>query len=129
MEVFADKLSEAIQVMAEKLGVSAEKLYPILIRQAHIEARLALLWAVIGLAMLIFIGIMIYQFYFKTIDDGGYKTTRSSNWEFGHFAFWALAVIGAFIGLIIFSDNLHTCITAFYNPEWHAIKMILDLVK
>lgn len=129
MEVFADKLSEAIQVMADKLGVAAEKLYPVLIKQAHIDARFAFLWAAIGLAMLIFIGIMIYQFYFKVIDGGGYKTTRSSDWDSGHIAFWMSAVIGAFVGLIMFACNLRTFGTAFYNPEWHAIKMILDLVK
>src|SRR5690554_2255859 len=122
MEVFADKLSEAIQVMAEKLGVAAEKLYPMLIKQAHIEARFALLWAAIGLAMLIFIGIMIYQFYFKVIDGGGYKTTRSSDWDFEHVFFWFVATLVIITGVIIFTDNLRTYITAFYNPEWHAIK-------
>lgn len=148
MEVFAEKLSEAVKVMADKLGVAAEKLYPVLIKQAYIDARLALSWSVIGIAMLVFIGIMVHQCYFKVIDyDGckyliqrGYKgigrykggrfhTIRSSDWDFGHFAFWALAVIGAFTGLLMFASNLRTCITAFYNPEWHAIKMILDLVK
>lgn len=127
MEVFAEKLSEAVKVMADKLGVAAEKLYPILIKQAYVEGYINLFYAIMCL-LLALVVILIVKHLLKKRNM--YKQTNKYNSEDDTYAYGALfASFIATILIVITAGCANWAVRALYNPEWYAIKMILDLVK
>ena len=123
MEVFAEKLSEAVKVMAEKLGVAVEKLYPILIRQAYVEGYISLAWVIFGILGIMICGYLFWKSFKSLTTDNNVNDDDARVFVLSISAFIVIVSIAAVI------INIGNAIRALANPEWYAIKMILNLIK
>lgn len=120
---FGNKLDSYIAVLASKAGVVAEHFYPVLVRQQVIEG-----WSSVALLLVSLIGcILAFTVVFKSIpkndpDDITPKQVVSS-------------ITGGVVGVILFlitlfeTGELSTDISKINNPEFHAIKSLIQMVK
>lgn len=118
------ELTKYIDQMAAKLGVAASHVYEIVIRQTVISG-------IVNTVLQVFIMIAIYVAFRK-----GWRYSRDKwrEWDDHDNAFLATTVwvVGgivcgaAFIGCLI---TLPNAIMSIFNPEYYAIKTILEAVK
>jgi len=124
MEV-SDQINSVINNLAEKLGVAAEKLYPVLIKQAQVNAWMHLFWLIIGVLMIVAVPIFLYK-VLKKDADGNYI---AEYWE----EFWVLPgfIIATALtaGFVLVGVNSGKALTAFINPDWYVIQMILEKIS
>lgn len=126
MEI-SKQVIEVLNEVAGKLGVAAEYLYPVLLKQARIDGIVGImsifgyLIAALGLAFLV-------MYLVRKIED-----------MTGEFA-ETMALVGITIGgilslflLIVFIIellNLEVYITALLNPDWYILeKLLMQIVK
>ena len=109
--------------VAMKIGVTVEQIWPWLIRQQYVDslASIALLLVLIPLT-----GWMAYymSIHWRPSDDKIYSIYRSDH-EFP----WTLGVsilcTATFINIVVFCFSF----TKIFNPEYHALMKLLDMVK
>lgn len=135
-----ENTEKLIRELAEKLGTTSEKLYGVLVQQAPIEA-------VTSLFSLFFL-IVCFTLVFKFIEN---KTKKNpvfdkngkpvenydgehylkSEWEpddlLPFMTYSILTILFVFICLQVV-DTFQICTTAFMNPEYWALKQILNLL-
>jgi hypothetical protein len=113
-KVFA-KVTQYIDALAAKLDVAAEHVYGVLVRQQVADG-------VVGLSIFaFFLALLITSIYLtgRFID----KDTETAE---------ILATVSAIIGLIVLAEVIFfvpTDIKQLINPEYYAIREILDAIK
>lgn len=111
-----------LEAMASKLGTTAEYLWQVLLQQAPIQAGVDLL---ILLATL-FAAYKLYKAHVRFCNN---------EYEFSYYNNEAFAVVVAIVALFLFILlvygvlSLPSIITGFFNPEYWALREILDSVK
>jgi len=112
----SEQIMQVVNEIALKLGVAAEKVYPMLIKQAEAKVMLyhTTLW-ITGIALVLFVVAICLFFAEKTEALG-----------FGMMI--VLGIILVIAGLEA-AFELQDFITAKVNPEWYAIEYVLDLIK
>lgn len=101
--------NELIQKMAEKLGVTAEHIWGVLVRQAPITCSIHLAALAAMAVLLVWTGRRLYVWE----PNDGDKLVIT--------VLWALA---AFIGIMCFS-TMGDALSGFVNPEYWALKQLL----
>ena len=127
------QISQVIDVLAEKLCVAAEYVYPLLVRQSYVDGFIALLQIVLYVMFLygLYQGI-VYLFFGKNGESKFQEWTDDYIWE-------PQAVISLifliFCGIIFIVSTLsmfhiiNVAVTALSNPEWYALQKILLLLE
>jgi hypothetical protein len=117
-----DKLVDLLRELAVGLGTTADKLYPIFIKQAYIDGIIGILFTVIYILgivaciKLIKYGLDLYKENQNTYADDGCTPI----------------IIGIMVGIILFITLCFTIsdtITAFANPQYYALKNIIDQIS
>ena len=112
-----DKLQDALIVLANKLGTTAEHLWSVLVKQAPITG-------VVDLVVLItLITVALCWTYFVRRKSG--KGWCRADSEFA----WACVAGAWFVVFICFLSFITDIISAFANPEYWALKQIMQLMK
>ena len=120
-----EKTLQALTGLANKLGITAEYLWGVLLRQAPLTGVINLM-----LIMAWVIGAVVWCRFIvrkttcpRPTDDGLY---RRADWT-GEAAFfgWASAVVVALIAGMAVSSSLVTTVAALANPEYWALRQIL----
>lgn len=110
------EVKEAIAKIANALGVAAEHVYTVLVKQFLVKGLVEAIPFVIGLVLLI-VGWIKTEKYFKT-------KTGAVDWHICYPI--ALITIGfVFVGRVDYT----TMMTGIFNPEFGAINYILDFTK
>ena len=114
----ADKVTSAIGVLAEKLGMASEHFYPVIVKQQVIEGYLYLIPHFIGISIVIAVWVVIIRDMRKPsnrqdIDDGIH--------------FWFL-ILSAAIGAIVLY-NATQDISRVINPEYFAMHEIVEIAE
>ena len=111
-----------IDKLAEKLSVPAANLWRILVQQGRIDAVAATVWTLIAAAILVWAATSGWKRIQTWIDDDDNRySDRVMVWiPFG------VAVVGA---LAIFASNLPTAVSGWLNPEYLALRYILEAAK
>jgi hypothetical protein len=130
VNVVFDKTTEAVKSIADALKVPAEHVYSVLVKQQIIKATSFLVSSIIVLML----GIVIFTYtlrdyikvnkaYCKKYEQDSFYYDLDDRW-------WILGiVIGSIlfcIGLIVLLGNSSEIITGFFNPEYGAIKTIIE---
>jgi hypothetical protein len=106
--------------LASALKVGAEHVYMVIVKQQVVNA---IVWIAVA-AVLVFIPL----FYEKRLRKWAAEGASDSDG-----GIWFLYVVGAilpmFIGFLILIFNMNTIIMGFVNPEYGAIKDIIDFVR
>jgi drug/metabolite transporter (DMT)-like permease len=116
-KIYSD-ISGAIAILAQKLGVAAEHVYTVLIRQQFAEGIYAII--IIAVAVLgLLLAVIIFKLCFKHGDKG----------EEGIAIFLGCtaACIGATALFVILSSTGN--VLKVVNPEYYAIQEIIKMVK
>lgn len=102
--------------LAAGLKVGVEHVYTVLIKQQIVYS---ITWLIIIIALIIFT-VIFKKIYIYAKD----------NWvDMSHFMFTLFGGAGLVIGYITVLCNLTTIITGFVNPEYGAIKDIINFIK
>jgi hypothetical protein len=123
MNGIANEVINVIEVLAEKLGIAVEKVYPYLVDQADVfcstyritlwVAGIAALLAIVGLICII-------------ISDHCFT---SDSFDIVSFGLFVVAGIVMFFALLVAAIYCHEYFTALHNPEWWAIEYVTKLLK
>lgn len=114
-----DKIINVINVLSEKLGVATNYIYPLLIKQARIDAITGIFYNLLSIIMLVVAFIM-----FKSLIKFENERNAETNSAIG-----ATAILLAIIGIIVLIFNFQSTLNALFNPEWYAINNILQQIK
>lgn len=122
MDSIANEVTQIIDMIAGKLGVAAEKVYPMLLNQAQVFCSTyhVTLW-IGGIAVVLFL-VALYVFS-RTYD--WYEEAPAIISGVAMFIFIIVIIID---GVIALSD-LTYYLTATHNPEWWAIEYVTKLLK
>ena len=120
-EKFQEKIIEYIDALSVKLGVAAEHVYEVLVRQKIVEG---MVYSIVTLGVLI-ASIVAFkkslQSFFKCYEQDEDKV-------------FGLGIVSVVFGLVLAISLIVTIaslpdqILKIYNPEYYAIKTILDAI-
>ena len=116
LEKTIDIIKTNLQPLADKIGQGAGWTYELFVRQVYVNALTGLLWEVVGIGLLV----IAKKCFDKKLEDKYY------DWEHNK---WFLVVPALGIGLALTLGPLSNLIKALLNPNYQAIKLIIDLVK
>lgn len=117
------ELLKRLDAFAQKLGVTAEHLWGVLVKQAQIEATIAFGWTIFELILFV-IAVLCLR--------AAYKHGRE--WLDGekYIPLWATALYGCFatpLSIIAAMFNLFDFIRWYSNPEYFALQEILKVLR
>lgn len=121
-----DKFGSYINELAKQLGVAAEHVYGVLIRQQYTEAIGSLVqdfvWIVVWIMMIIFIvkGWKRANYWLSKGDDG---------WQYGMIIATVFCSIASIFILVFVTADLKEAIMKLLNPEYYALKDIMDFIQ
>ena len=117
-----DQITQIIDVIAEKLGVAVEMVYPMLIKQAQVECGQyhVTLWILGITGLLLILSILALIFLWDDYNEGR-----------------CVAIVGVLLvsGVVFVISgvtalcNLQNYLTALHNPDWWAVEYVLKLIK
>lgn len=123
----SDQINSVINNLTEKLGVAADKLYPVLVKQVYVDGIKNIVGALIGLLLIIAAIFLVKTF--KKKWSKSLKEYDKQNYE----CVTPLAIIGIVIVFIAGITILTICTTQamcrFINPDWYALQMVLNQIK
>lgn len=127
-----EKTLQALTLLANKLGTTAEQLWSILLAQAPISAGISAVQAIVCIAVTVGWVLLTYR---KTrvltfTRESGYKYTEAE-WSGGDTKFAAWFAAAVFIGAsLAFSlAALSEIPVVLMNPDYWALREVLRLVK
>ena len=119
-----DKTTEAITQLASALKVPAEHVYTILIKQQLVQSLSSLL----GSIFVILLGLLIAKFTYRDWNNKN-KQWRIRNDRSDDYNYWGLSDGGwIFLVSLGFLISFNNIITGFINPEYGAIKDIMNFL-
>jgi hypothetical protein len=122
MNNMGQQINDVINNLAEKFGVAAEKLYPVLIKQALIDGISGIILTVVSITVLV----LALKGLIKNIplcNENDFDVPAIKVIIYAILCF--ISVVGTTICLIKIKDFY----TALFNPDWYALQMILDKVS
>lgn len=116
-------VNEAINQIAEGLGITVDKLYPVLQKQAMISAAMNILWMLLFSTIIISFALTIRHVIKKQ------KATKDYEWDWDEPRQVTILFIGipaTIIGLVVIPFCIESIITALFNTEYYMIDKILS---
>lgn len=116
-----EEILKRIDLLAAKLGVTADHIWAVLVKQARVEAAEWIIWS---LFWFILSGACAYmsRWLYKLEKTGN----RSHEVEEAYFLF---AAVPSGIAFVIAAGCLANILTLFVNPEYWALKQIMEMMK
>jgi hypothetical protein len=114
------EIAPLLEKLAKQLGTTVEYLWGVLVRQAMISACIDIL-------QYIMLGVATY--FFVILTKKFYKISEDANWD----EFWivlpALIGIALLIIWVVAFFAIQNTITGFINPEYWALRKVLEIIK
>ena len=122
-----EKAFEYIDSIATNLGVAAEHVYGALLNQAMVSGVRSLVYIIICLAV-VYMVIRLLKRIYSDVKDGNNNSIFLDGWDISAAGISASFVggIALFILFIAIIANISNASTALLNPEYWALKEILD---
>lgn len=119
----AEQINQVVDMVAEKLGVAVDAVYPMLIKQAKVFCstyHITLCVFGISILMIVLFSILYYKANHPRWDES------LENVACGGLIIFVILSIGSFM-ITVFDCTQY--LTALHNPEWWAIEYVTKLVK
>lgn len=116
-----EQVTQVVEMVAEKLGVAVEKVYPMLVKQAGVFGATyeVNLW-ILGISAALLVASIIAIAVGFSCDCEGWGIAGAT----GMFIAGIIFVISGIIALC----NLNSYLTAIHNTEWWAIEYVTKLL-
>ena len=125
-----EKAFEYIDSIATNLGVAAEHVYGALLKQAMVSGVRSVVYIILCLAVVYMVIRMLKKVY-TDVKDGNNNSIFLDGWDIS-----AAGIIASFAGgialfilFIAIIANISNASTALLNPEYWALKEILNTIK
>lgn len=123
-----------IDAIAENLGVAAEHVYELLVKQQVIEGAVGLIVGGIILLVSVLIITMTFIAKHKATWHEGHFSRKPTNGYASYINFGEGVVCWIVFGMAVLAVIICTCVVAesalqLFNPEYYAIKEIMDVFK
>lgn len=121
-----DKFGSYINELAKQLGVAAAHVYEVLIRQQYAEAIGSLTVDFVWICIFILMTVLLVKgwkkanFWLEHGEDG---------WQFGMIIGTVVYGVASLFILIFVTDDIKTSIMKLMNPEYYALKDIMDFIQ
>ena len=122
-----EQTTKLIEQLAQKLGTTTEFIWEVLIKQAYISA----ITDIIYIVLIIIVGILIFKKHYKfsKIYKDDFGTTSEYDESESKIIFMiAIGMLWLIAALYTFF-SIGNIIEGFANPEYWALKQILDAIK
>jgi uncharacterized Fe-S radical SAM superfamily protein PflX len=119
-EQFGMKIVEYIDTIAKNIGVASEYVFSMLVKQMVIEGVVELTTALFGT-------LVIYYTIYRII-----KHLFDEDRDYGDEVKYPISILCCIFAVVIFIINLALTpenMMKIFNPEYYALKMILEAVK
>jgi len=121
-----DKYRQLIEDMAAKLGVTAEHLWGVMVKQAPISGAVDLVICIaITVATVWWFRVVIRKTTRRSDDPDTYLSPRSEWNDEAAFLAWVSAIVSMAVTLIFISASAEGIVSAFVNPEYWALQKLL----
>lgn len=120
LEKSINLIKENLAPLAEKIGQGVGWTYELFVRQVYVNAFTNLLWMPIGIGAFVLL---------RKLSKMGFKKSRYGSYKYDQVAVWFGIIILGFVGLLATLSPISDLIQALVNPNYQAIKLIIDLVK
>lgn len=117
--------AKVIESLAAKLSVPAAQLWEVLVRQARIDTIEASIWLVIAVTTLILLTTVGQRRMRAYIDKAQDSYSASDR----RLACVIPSVIVGVAAIAIFADTLPVVLRGIFNPQFGALKYLLDAAK
>jgi len=131
MDNTASQINSVIDNLANKLGTTVSNVYPMLVKQAAVDAWVNLTFMILSMIAIITTIIYTYKTYAGYDSDGNCaytKAERKGQEKVIVITTIALCIL-SFIGLIVILCCFNDTITAFANPQYYALQKLLDIIS
>lgn len=120
MEKISEELLERLDLLAQKLGVTIDHLWRVLVRQAYIEVCYAIFWIILAT----FLTVLARYYIGKSIDT--FK--ESSKCPGGRII---TSIVLGFVAFIFLLTAMIQCIDIGYlfNPEYYALEQMKSIIN
>lgn len=113
----ADQIMLVINQIAEKMGVAAEKIYPILRKQAFVEGLTNAFWIVVIATVCLVMIVKLINYRKKTNDIEDQTLI-------------GVAIVGVILIGFLLMPSIKDTMTAFINPDWYVFnELLMKLIK
>jgi uncharacterized membrane protein YcaP (DUF421 family) len=128
------KLEEKLLELADKMGVTVEHLWGVLVVQAKISAVTDLIGALLWTLITVVGTVVSVKWYRKLRKETEDKLTDYTDWErHDHFPLWVtfcvFTVVVMLVSVINWCCITSPVITKLLNPEYWALQQLGDLLK
>lgn len=122
-----DKTMQALNVLANKLGTTAEYLWGVLLKQAPITGLTKLLVVIVCVSA----AVMWFRFVLRKTSKPPVREGvpfPSADWDndLGAPLAWVSVFLLAFLALVVTISLIPTIVSAMLNPEYWALTQILN---
>lgn len=120
-----EKFQQLIEVLAAKLGTTAEHLWGVLVRQAPISGAVDLVLCIVIAVVTAWWVALVKR---KTTCPPETESCRypTAEWrEEGAFLAWLTAVIAGVLAMVFIIGSAQGIVAAFANPEYWALKQLV----
>lgn len=117
-----DRTYSLLQELASQIGTTVDFIWPILVRQAYIEGIVGIiLYIFLAVGIFVYVKIMIVKVWHNIDTSDWYEDEKKA----GIIILGVMLAVLFIIAILTFSFT----ISSLVNPEYHAIRTILDSVK
>lgn len=110
-----DKIAELLEKLAVKLGTTAEHLWGVLVKQAHIEGMTSvIIWSIWGII------VVFLAMFFSLVRTDTYEEKNTM---------WGIWIAIFIVTFVIFASCISTIIGQFNNPEYWALTEVIRNIK
>jgi hypothetical protein len=119
----SEEVEKQLAALCAKIGVTADHLWAVLVRQAYIEAisSLCTLVVCLVLAAIAVYGFLLVQRKYRSVSP---EELRLSMWPPPEYLRWFILGIVLFFLLLVASNNFYWVISDLFNPEYFALRQL-----
>lgn len=125
MNDFGTQINQIIDKLSQKLGIAVNQVYPALRKQAFIDGIIDFVGVLTGIAFLVSI-IWIIKGWIRKKKKDEYFDIEDEDFAIVKILY---IIIAGTLGICMISYNFGNMLTAFFNPDYYVIHMILQQLQ
>lgn len=119
------EITPLLEKLAAKLGTTAEHLWGVLVKQAHVEGVVGLVFITVATVAVLCWGFFIFPKLYKKYKAIQKEYGRYSDDGEGYLIAMVIGSVALGVLFLVSLGEVNNVVTCFYNPEYWALKRVL----